>query len=197
VSFTWEIGHFEAPDTGAGEKPAKGKGSPFKQEETPCFSGPTIPGCTGSDIPDFDGYPYQADWPNSMSAGAFPSPALSSSPRSLTRSGAFANAYSSIQFEADIPRIEAPDSGGTCNRYTGAGCSDPPPGAAFYPWFHDLAPTAGSCAFAAANTIPGERNGYGGEQTEFGPLEYTEYTTEANGTKTDNYASRGLTNPCP
>jgi hypothetical protein len=197
VAFAVETGHFEAPDTGSGEKPTKGQGSPFKQEEAPCFSGPTIPGCIGTDVPDFDGYPYQADWPNSMSAGAFPSPTLTSSPLSQNGRGAFANPYSGIQFEADLPRIEAPDSGGTCDRYTGAGCSDPPPGAAFYPWYHEVAPTTGSCAFTLANTIPGELNGYGGEAAAWGPLEYTEYNTEANGTKTDNYASGVLTNPCP
>jgi hypothetical protein len=197
ISYTVEIGHFEAPDNGGGEKPAKGKGSPFKQQETPCYSGPTIPGCIGSDVPDFDGYPYQADWPNSMSAGAFPSPTLTSSPVSLNTNGKFSNAYGDVQFEADIPRIEAADSGGACDRYTGVGCTDPPPPAAFYPWFHEVAPTTGTCAFTLANTIPGELNGYGGEQTEFGPLEYTQYNTAANGTKADNYASGATANPCP
>jgi len=197
VSFTWEIGHFEAPDIGNGEKPARGQGNPFGQEEVPCYSGPTIPGCIGSDVPDFDGYPYQADWPNSMAAGAFPSPTLTSSPLSLNRRGVFANPYGNIQFEADLPRIEAPDSGGSCDRYSGAGCTNPPPGASFYPWFHELAPASGTCAFAAANTIPGELNGFGGEVAEFGPLEYTEYSTVPNGTKADNYASGVIANPCP
>jgi hypothetical protein len=116
---------------------------------------------------------------------------------SLSRNGQFANPYSSIEIEANLPRIEAPDSGGTCDRYTGAGCSNPPSGANFYPWYHLVAPAHGSCAFTLANTIPGELNGYRGEQAQFGPLEYTEYNTVANGTKTDNYASGALTNPCP
>jgi hypothetical protein len=69
--------------------------------------------------------------------------------------------------------------------------------AAFCPWFHEVAPTTGTCAFTLANTIPGELNAYGGEPAEFGPLAYTQYNTEANGTKADNYASGATANPCP
>ena len=43
--------------------------------------------------------------------------------------------YERIAFEADMPRIEAADFGGNCNRSTGENCVNPPEGAAFYPIF--------------------------------------------------------------
>lgn len=197
ISYTAEIGHFETPDIGHGEKPDRGRGAAFRSEEGPCFTGPTIPGCLGSDIPDFDGFPYRPDWPDSTTAGAFPAPTLVSSPASFDPStGGYDNAYPEVQFEADLPRIEAPDSGGSCDRLTGAGCTNPPPGAQFYPWFHTL--TAGpGCAFTLGNDIPGQQSDFGGEVAAYGPLEYVEYNDTSGGTKTDNFASGALTNPCP
>ena len=35
--------------------------------------------------------------------------------------------YSTVAFESDTPRIEAPDLGGTCDRSTGTGCTIIPP----------------------------------------------------------------------
>jgi hypothetical protein len=35
--------------------------------------------------------------------------------------------YDRVAFEADLPRIEAADFGGICNRFTGANCVNPPP----------------------------------------------------------------------
>ena len=58
-------------------------------------------------------------------------------------------------------------------------------------------PSTSSAARLEDTAIPGELNGYSGEVVQYGPLEYTEYNTQANGTKADNYASGGLTNPCP
>lgn len=40
---------------------------------------------------------------------------------------------SRVAFEADLPRIEAADLGGICNRSSGANCVNPPPGANSYP----------------------------------------------------------------
>ena len=40
--------------------------------------------------------------------------------------------YDRIAFETDLPRIEAQPAG-PCNRTTGEGCVNPPPGAQFYP----------------------------------------------------------------
>ena len=43
--------------------------------------------------------------------------------------------YSRVAFEADLPRIEAADFGGNCDRFSSSaqGCVNPPPGSNFYP----------------------------------------------------------------
>ena len=90
--------------------------------------GPVIPGCLGSDS-DFDGFPCHADWPNG--SAAFPAPNLISSPHSLSRSGADTATYPVARFETGPPRIEEAGNGGGLegNHHTGAGCTNPPPGA--------------------------------------------------------------------
>jgi hypothetical protein len=97
-------------------------------EDPPCFTGPVIPGCLGSDA-DFDGFPYHADWPNG--SAAFPTPNLLASPHSLNRAGFTPGPYPTARFETDLPRIEEANNGGglECDHHTGAGCTNPPPGA--------------------------------------------------------------------
>lgn len=68
VAYDVETGHFEPPDRGTDVDPG---------EDAPCFTGPVIPGCIGTDS-DFDGYPYHAVWPNG--SGRFPTPNYLSSP---------------------------------------------------------------------------------------------------------------------
>ena len=51
VAYDVETGHFETPDSATDPTPG---------EDPPCFTGPVIPGCLGSDA-DFDGFPYHAD----------------------------------------------------------------------------------------------------------------------------------------
>ena len=82
---------------------------------------------------DFDGASYGLNWPgtgtnNGQDAKYHPTPITFTSPLFNGNQN-----YSRIAFEADLPRIEAPDSGGICNRFTGENCVNPPPGAAFYP----------------------------------------------------------------
>jgi hypothetical protein len=88
----------------------------------------------GSNDPGFDGTPYNNYWPNSSPthSTAF----LFSSPRTGAN---FTTPNGQAAFEADLPRIEAADFGGTCSRSTGAGCTNPPvtddgAPAAFYPY---------------------------------------------------------------
>ncbi len=71
---------------------------------------------------DFDGTPYQADWPNGSSS--FPS--------SIRYVGPFTGGhpYPYVQFETDVGGSEA-----LCTPSTGAGCVAPPAGAAFYPFW--------------------------------------------------------------
>src|SRR5581483_3747580 len=80
------------------------------------------------DVPDFDGVPYQASsWPGNGNDANTPAPVTFTSPLIDGNHN-----YDRVAFEADLPRIEASDLGGFCNRTTGAGCTNPPPGA-FYP----------------------------------------------------------------
>jgi len=179
VAYDVETGHFENAD--AATDPA------------PCFAGPTIPGCIGSDS-DFDGYPYHAVWPNGSKN--FPSPNYLSSPRTPAFSGRFGVAYPTVRFETDLPRIEEANNGGglTCDHHTGAGCSNPPPGA-FYPWYHLLTPPGGfgRCAWGLTNDMPHQISNFGGEVAGWGPLTRTDYGFDV---RIHNYA-RSMANPCP
>ena len=185
VAYDVETGHFEPPDASSD--------GVANLDDPPCFSGPFITGCLGSDS-DFDGYPYHADWPNGT--GRFPTPNYLSSPRSPSSQAASrTSTYSVVRFETDLPRIEEANNGGTltCDHHTGAGCTNPPPGA-FYPWYHLLRPPTGApCAWALTNDIPGQISNFGGEQAGWGPLEVTNYGFDI---RIHNY-SRRIPNPCP
>ena len=184
VAYDVETGHFETPDAAT---------DPAPNEDPPCFTGPVIPGCLGSDS-DFDGFPYHADWPNG--SAAFPTPNLLSSPHSLNRAGFETGTYPTARFETDLPRIEEANNGGglECDHHTGAGCTNPPPGA-FYPWYHLLPVNnlAGRhCAWALTNDIPGQISNFGGEQAGWGPLELTNYGFDL---RYHNFA-HVINNPC-
>jgi type II secretory pathway pseudopilin PulG len=182
VAYDVETGHFE---------PANAPSDTTSNDDPPCFSGPLIPGCLGSDS-DFDGYPYHAgDWPNGSSKT--PTPNYLTSPRS----GGLAGTYPIARFETDLPRIEEGNNGGglACDHHTGAGCSNPPPGA-FYPWFHLFkGPSSlGTCSWALTNDgVPNQLSNFGGEVAGWGPLELTNYGFDK---RYHNYA-RTIPNPCP
>jgi len=189
VAYDVETGHFEPADA------ASDASLPNPDEDSPCFTGPVVPGCLGSDS-DFDGFPYHADWPNGSKN--FPSPTFISSPLSLNRFGHATETYPVARFETDLPRIEEANNGGglACDHHTGAGCTNPPPGA-FYPWFHLLRAPHGvlngrSCAWALTNDIPGQLSNFGGEQAAWGPLELTNYGFDL---RFHNFA-HVISNPC-
>ena len=106
-------------------------------DDTGCFSAAfslfvPIGGCIATDN-DFDGVSYQPVWP-----GTDPNRGQDTKyhPSSITFTSPLFNGtqnYSRVAFEADLPRIEAADFGGNCNRFTGANCVNPPPGSNFYP----------------------------------------------------------------
>jgi hypothetical protein len=68
-----------------------------------------------------------------------------------------------------MPRIEAADFGGNCNRTTGAGCTNPPPNVNFYP-IYTLQADETSCRWNLGGPfIPGTTNSFGGNSvTEYG-----------------------------
>ena len=180
VAYDVETGHFEPPDTDT--------------DDPPCFTGPVIPGCVGADV-DFDGYPYHADWPNG--SPNFPTANYITSPRTPAFFERFGATYPTTRFEVDLPRIEEADNGGglTCDHHTGANCTNPPKGAAFYPWYHLLRPPAQlgtRCAWALSNNMPGQLSNFGGEKAGWGPLELTNYGFDL---RYHNFA-RTIQNPC-
>ena len=127
-------------------------------------------------------------WPNGSSK--FPTPNYLSSPRT-----AGGGTYPIVRFETDLPRIEEANNGGglSCNHHTGAGCTNPPPGA-FYPWYHLLRlPSSGACAWGLTNNMPHQLKNFGGEKAAWGPLERTNYGFDK---RFHNFA-RSITNPCP
>ena len=80
-------------------------------------------------------------------------------------------------FEADLPRIEAADFGGICDRSTGVGCVNPPPGSNFYPFFSTRNNSSVGCFWQLGGAhIPGTTNTFGGSSAaEFGPLLFLDY----------------------
>jgi hypothetical protein len=144
VAFADEIGHFDFctqidPATGncTGLEGPTGDQEPADGDDSACFTGAQsqlypASGCEGTNSPGFDGVPYQLAWPDGSPNR--PTPILFSSPQT---DGA---PYSQAAFEADLPRIEAADLGGKCDRSSGVNCVNPPPtddgtSATFYPYF--------------------------------------------------------------
>jgi hypothetical protein len=192
VAFSDEIGHWEycnkvnadafascarpgGFDTHSGENPL--------HDDLFCFPYPGDPstnstlvkvkGCLSgfdSDV-DFDGVSYQHTWPGSRSdpeqdALLNPSPIRVTSPLfNGTQS------YDRVAFEADLPRIEADDLGGNCDRTTGADCENPPPGADFYP-FYSTGTSDEQCVWQLGGAnIPETTHTFGGSsKEEYGSL---------------------------
>lgn len=143
VNFSGEIGHFTPGATGDNDA-----------DDAPCFStGVTVPGCLdlvqGGDL-DFDGSSYLTDWPDGSRENAT-SLVISSAkgegvgPLSATRgNGRYEHRYPQVQIETDVGASES-----TCQP-SGAGCTVPPPGAAFYP-FYATSTKRGRCEMLFGN----------------------------------------------
>lgn len=172
VNFAVETGHFELGASGDSDS-----------DDAPCFSGPTIAGCLAevhSGDTDFDGPPYQADWPDGSSNHPRPLGIGYGGPNSLTSSG-FAGSYASMQFETDIPYTES-----ACNPFTGSGCTVPPSGAAFYP-FYSQGSNASTCFFIFGNDVAGIASNDFGKDAQYG---------SSNSAEPALFTSGSVTNPC-
>jgi hypothetical protein len=206
VAFSDEIGHFEycanvnANGTCAGD-PSDPNGP--DGDDVGCFGHDAslrvrVGGCVGTDN-DFDGVSYQRTWPGSISN---PVADLLLHPQSILLSSAVFNGggnYDRVAFEADLPRIEAADFGGACNRNTGANCVNPPPGSNFYPFYTTRGSLSVGCFWQLGGAhIPGTTNTFGGNSAAaFGPLVFFDYPgpgfTPIHRT---NDFRRVLPNPC-
>jgi hypothetical protein len=138
-------------------EPSRDASANFEPDDSPCFpAGDTHHGTAAPNLVtgcpvffdaigdlDYDGTSYRADWPQSTTAGPFPSPFLQEQPRTV------ANArYPRIQFVTDASATELNTD---CNLSSGSGCVLPPKGPGhFYPYWTQ-ARVGGSCVWEFGN----------------------------------------------
>lgn len=210
IAFADEIGHFDYCDNvdtsvGAcvGNEGVGGDQEPADGDDFGCFpaSASTLiqaSGCLGTNT-GFDGVPYQPMWPDGNTS-LHPTSLQFTSP--ITGVG---HEYSRVAFEADLPRIEAPDQGGSCNRTTGANCTlipttDEGQPATFYPFFSAHQSSLG-CTWLLGNDIPGQTTNDFGKNSQFGSLLFIDYLIFGGGGATrhitDNFRNVVANNPCP
>jgi hypothetical protein len=213
VAFSDEIGHFDfcthiSANTGSCDG---NEGIPTDQEAADgddnfCSASASsllypATGCVDSNAPGFDGTSYQRYWPDGTNKR--PTPVLFSSP---TTGITFTTPFSQIAFETDLPRIEASDLGGDCQRLTtGANCVNPPATdegqpAAFYPYYSTVS-TGSGCNYGIGSTLPNTISNFGGSSTaEFGPLYRSTYWTfgghGATNQRFNNFNSGPQANSC-
>jgi hypothetical protein len=223
VAFSDEVGHFDFCthiDPNSPTASCDGKeGIPTDQETADvddnfCFSAPAsllypATGCTDTNSPGFDGVSYQKYWPDGSSNT--PTPIQFSSPQTGSD---YSTSFPQIAFETNLPRIEAADLGGICQRLTtGANCVNPPNSddstdnttpAAFYPYYAEVKVGATGCAYALGNLagLPTTISSFGGNSAnEFGPLLHSVYWTlgghGATNMRYNNFNSGATANPCP
>jgi len=208
VAFADEIGHFEYCDhaNSKGVCTNPGVTDPTKDgDDTQCFNAGAslfvkVGGCFATDN-DFDGPSYQNTWPGTFTdvrkdVAFHPASVLFSSP---TFNGGLN--YDRVGFEADLPRIEAADFGGICDRNTGIGCVNPPPGSEFYPFYSTRNSAGAGCFWQLGGAhIPGTTNTFGGSSAaEFGPLLFLDYPGPGNTPihRTNDFRRVLASNPCP
>jgi hypothetical protein len=150
VNVAFEIGHFVPGVHGDNDS-----------DDPPCFPGPTVAGCLGSDV-DFDGTSYLFDWPDgtrrhaeSVLVHSLSGKAIG--PLSANGDGDYVHDYHVIQIETDVGASEA-----TCNINNGSGCVVPPKGAKFYP-FYAVANEDDDCTLMFGNFVGSEIKNFGGD----------------------------------
>jgi hypothetical protein len=157
-------------------EPARDRASAgLEPNDAPCYpfgdthGGTTPPNLvTGCDVffnaigdLDYDGTPYRADWPNSVTPDRHPSAFLQQQP--VTDGG---RRYPAIQFVTDASATELNTN---CNTVTGSGCVLPPKGPGhFYP-FWTQARVGGSCVWEFGNMRNGNTFGRDAQYGSVGP----------------------------
>jgi hypothetical protein len=210
VAFSDEIGHFEYCNLADENGNCLDNNEGLDDDDGGCFNADdsllvAIGGCLGTDV-DFDGPDYGPNWPGTgrnrgqdqkyhTTPVTFTSPLFNGDQN-----------YSRTAFETDLPRIEAADFGGICDRITGIGCTNPPPGAQFYPIYSTGTSTMnpshnGHCVWQLGGPdIPGTTDTFGGNSTaEYGPLLFSFYPgpNPATRLRTNNFRQVLSSNPCP
>ena len=210
VAASDEIGHFEycSVVSAEGGDCLANNEDELDGDDAGCFSAAfstfvPIGGCIATDN-DFDGVSYQPVW-----AGTDPNRGQDTKyhPSAMTFASPLFNGtqnYNRVAFEADLPRIEAADFGGNCDRFTGTNCVNPPPGSNFYPIYTtgtSNGTPSGHCVWQFGGThIKGTTNTFGGNSaSEFGPLLFSFYPNPnpAVRLRTNNFRNILSSNPCP
>jgi hypothetical protein len=202
VAFSDEIGHFQYCST-VTEEGGDCTDPGSDDDDSACFTSALsllvpVGGCLASNT-HFDGTSYLPDWPGT-------NPNRGQDAKYHARSVEFTSPlfngtqnYSRVAFEADLPRIEAADFGGNCNRSTGENCVNPPPGAQFYP-IYTTAKHGNDCIWHLGGPyMQNTTNTFGGNSTaEYGPLLLSNYP--GNGFvpvfRYNNFRQILNTNPC-
>lgn len=182
TTFANEIGHFEFCDSADPNTlnclvpGIQDRNSGLDAEDTFCFSpgGPFLPGppfiqiggCIRTES-DFDGISYGRNWPGTFAdvhrdQQLHPQPVRFTSPLFLDEDGELRN-FDRVAFETDIPEFDP-----NCNEVTGAGCSVPAKGMAFYPFYTtSVNPSDGICRWQfGGGMIPGTENNFGGHPSK-------------------------------
>jgi hypothetical protein len=220
IAFADEIGHFQACNGTATITPGANcpagnteyDGEPTDANDQQCYpaSASTLiqtNGCIeGSGVTGFDSLPYQLLWPDGNTA-LHPTALQFTSP--ITGPGFN---YSRMAFEADLPRIEAPDVDGNCNRTTGANCTlipltDDGQPVNFYPFFsihkssfESRRSDFAGCSWLIGNDVPGLTTNDFGKNAQYGSLLFLNYLVFGGGGATlvrTNDFQHILNNPCP
>lgn len=146
IGYDIEIGHFTPGANGDGDA-----------DDPPCFPDRLVPGClnfaTGGDL-DFDGSSYLPDWADGTPDTPEPIQLRSvlgngfgpvSSPAGASN---YKHSYPTMQFDTEVGASES-----TCMP-DGSGCTVPPEGAIFYPFFAQSGRGA-HCTLTFGNDIRG------------------------------------------
>jgi hypothetical protein len=223
VAFSDEIGHFEYCATTDGTPTGnclvaggRDAGAVPDLDDNYCFNAAQstrapISGCQAPNVldSDFDGPGYGANWPGT-NPNAAQDRALHSTPIVFTSPLTHGHNFDRVAFESDMPGLEP-----SCNFFTGAGCTNPPSGATFYPFFSTIRGGVDnqqgnnqgdfSCAWGEGGAfIPHATNTFGGSSTTaYGSLLFIPYVSgnPANTAgvviATQNYRNIISSNPCP
>jgi hypothetical protein len=209
IAFADEIGHFDfcsvvntSTGTCKGKEGIPGDQEPADADDAGCFPASVstlveVSGCTAANT-GFDGTAYQQLWPDGNTQ-LHPTPIRFTSP---TTGHGYNVQYNRFAFEADLPRIEASDSNGPCDRNTAVRCTlipqtDDGQPAVFYPFFsitnHD-----GDCVWQIGNHIPGSLNDFHQNQ-QYGTLLNVTYTGPGGMpiTRYNDFRQIFANNPCP
>ncbi|HEY6350574.1 MAG TPA: hypothetical protein VI636_14300 [Candidatus Angelobacter sp.] len=197
TTFSDELGHFEFcdaadPNTLNCLVPGiQDRKTGLDADDTVCVSPgePLLPGppfiqvggCVQTEF-DFDGVSYNNNWPGTLAnvrtdRQLHPQPIRFTSPLFLDQYGLLRN-FDRVAFETDIPGFDP-----NCNQVSGAGCSVPAKGMAFYPFFTtSINSTDGVCRWQfGGGLIPGTANNFGGNPASaWGNLFPTAFQTGPN-----------------